>query len=240
MRGATTSVVLLGTFTILLIAACNKDSEEPTPPTNNGPNTPTVCQYDTTVTDIDGNVYPVVIIGSQHWMTQNLRTTRYRDGSIIPKVMDGTTWSTLTTGAWSNYENNSGYDSTYGKLYNWYAASNPDLCPIGWHLPTDDEWTQLADQLSGWNVAGGKLKATTLWNSPNAGATNETCFSGFPGGIRVHNGEFSGIGDWGEWWSNSVSGTETAYFRMLVYGNAGIHSGTTFWRSGFCIRCLKD
>src|SRR5690606_1708196 len=90
-----------------------------------------------TVADIDGNTYQPVVIGEQVWMAEELRTSRYRDGSIIPNVTDVTGWINLTTGAWCNYDNNSDYDTIYGKLYNWHAAANPNICPQGWHVPTN-------------------------------------------------------------------------------------------------------
>ncbi len=212
------------------------------------------CPDAPTVTDIDGNTYPVVQVGNQCWMAANLRTTRYRDGSTIPHVTDNTAWTQLSTGAWCNYDNNPGHDATYGKLYNWYAAANPNICPQGWHMPTDAEWQQLelalgmpAAELNspGWrgvvqNV-GGNMKATTLWNAPNIGATNESGFSGLPGGLRYsYDGYFYSLGNDGDWWSASESGAEYAWYRHLSNLNAGIYRNLNNERSGFCVRCLRD
>ncbi len=214
-----------------------------------------VCAGSPTVTDIDGNVYPAMQIGDQCWTAANLKTTRYRDGSTIPNVTDSTAWTQLTSGAWSNYNNSPGNDATYGKLYNWYAAANPNLCPQGWHVPTDGEWQQLESALgmpggelgqTGYrgdaqNV-GGKMKTTTLWIAPNTGATNESGFSGLPGGRRFYDdGSFTSLGSFANCWSASESGTETAWSRVLGSNGAGIYRfNVGNKRSGFCVRCVRD
>jgi len=194
------------------------------------------CPESPTVMDIDGNVYRTVQIGSQCWMAENLKTTRNNDGTVISHVTDNTAWTQLNSGAWCNYENNSGYDATYGKLYNWYAAANPNICPQGWHVPTDAEWQVLEAALGmsagslgltgfrgdAQNV-GGKIKATILWNAPNTGATNESGFSGLPGGNRnINDGSFLLLGNYGFWWSASESGAEYAWRRALGSNVAGI------------------
>jgi uncharacterized protein (TIGR02145 family) len=200
------------------------------------------CDGPPTVTDIDGNVYPVVSIGNRCWMAANLKTSRYRDGGTIPNVTDNTAWTQLNSGAWCNYENNAGYDATYGKLYNWYAAANPNICPQGWHVPTDADWTVLTDYLGGSSVAGGKMKAVSpLWNAPNTGATNQSGFSGLPGGLRYfNNGYFSTLGDAGYWWSASESDAELAWLRALDGSGAGVNRFDFNKRLGFCLRCIRD
>jgi uncharacterized protein (TIGR02145 family) len=207
-----------------------------------------------TVTDIDGTTYQTVIIGNQEWMAENLRTATYNDGAPIPHVTGNSAWSQLSTGAWSNYQNNAANDAIYGKLYNWYAAANPNICPQGWHVPTDAEWQQLESALgmpsnvlgntgsrgAAQNV-GGKMKATTLWNSPNNGATNESFFSGLPGRFRDgSNGNFYGLGTNGYWWSASESGAENAWYRYLSFNNAGVGRAYGNRRNGFCLRCVRD
>ena len=157
------------------------------------------------VTDYDGNTYKTVKIGKQIWMAENLNVSHYRNGDIIPEVKNPDEWSKLTTGAWCYYENDSENGKTYGKLYNWFAVNDPrGLAPEGWHIPTDAEWTHLTEYLGGkeiektyqgiyyWEIAdvGGKLKATTLWKSPNEGATNSSGFTAFPGGYRYDDGDF--------------------------------------------------
>ena len=125
------------------------------------------------ITDADGNVYTSVTIGTQEWMTENLRTTKYSDGTSIPNVTDDAEWGNLSTGAWSHYDNDSQYEATYGKLYNWYAASNSrNVCPTGWHVPTDSEWTVLEDYLGANEhngVEGKALKATSGWEDDGNG-----------------------------------------------------------------------
>lgn len=200
------------------------------------------CPESPTVTDIDGNVYRNVQIGGQCWMSENLKTTRNNDGTDIPNVTDDVVWTQLNSGAWCNYDNSPGNDATYGKLYNWYAAANPNICPQGWHVPTDAEWTVLTNYLGGESVAGGKMKAVSpLWSAPNTGATNESGFSGLPGGGRLYyDGYVYYLGFNGFWWSASESGGESAWYRALDYYDAGIYRNTNTRRHGFCLRCVRD
>jgi uncharacterized protein (TIGR02145 family) len=148
------------------------------------------------VKDIDGNVYTAITIGTQIWMGENLKTTRYNDKTEIPNVVSNVLWQELTSGAYSWYDHDeSTYKKAYGGLYNWYAANSGKLCPVGWRLPTPEDWTTLSDFLGGDEIAGGKLKetGTTHWSSPNTGATNETGFTGLPTGLRESDGTFDGI-----------------------------------------------
>jgi uncharacterized protein (TIGR02145 family) len=148
-----------------------------------------------TVTDIDGNIYNTVQIGNQVWMSENLKTTRYRNGGQIPNVTDNTAWGNLSTGAWSYYNNDVSNDPIYGKLYNWYTTLGDTLCPTGWGVPTDAEWTTLTTYLGGSDVAGSKMKTigNGYWNDPNTGAINSSGFSVLPGGYRSNVGSFNGI-----------------------------------------------
>jgi uncharacterized protein (TIGR02145 family) len=193
-----------------------------------------------------------VTIGTQVWATVNLDVTTYSDGTAIPEVTNATAWAALTTGAWCYYNNTTANGTTYGKLYNWYAvagiwdeASKTDatlrkkLAPTGWHVPTDAEWTTLITTLGGTSVAGGKMKATTLWNSPNTNATNSSGFTGLPGGYR-DNGGFGGLGYYGYWWSSSEVGTATAWYRYLYYGS-GLADRYFYGKAfGFSVRYLRD
>lgn len=194
------------------------------------------------VTDIDGNNYETVIIGTQEWMVENLRVTKYSNGDVIPNITDNTQWSSLTTGAWSHYDNDSQYENPYGKLYNWYTVADPrNVCPTGWHVPTDAEYTLLADYLGGASVAGGKMKSTgTLyWESPNTNATNESGFSGLPGGYRNHDdGTFFMIGTNGYWWSSTEFGTDIAWNHLLYFNNSYVNRTNTHKGGGFYVRCL--
>ena len=200
------------------------------------------CGDITSVTDIDGNEYPVVQIGNQCWTKENLKTTKYADGSVIPNITDNPEWAGLSTGAWCNYENSAGNDAVYGKLYNWYTVADPrNVCPAGWHVPTDAEWTTLTDFLGGEPVAGGKMKTTTGWQAPNTGATNESGFSGLPGGYRYgYEGTFNFVGGYGHWWSSSETDGYYAWYRSLFYGLGNAYWYTINRRSGLSVRCLRD
>jgi uncharacterized protein (TIGR02145 family) len=196
-------------------------------------------------TDIDGNIYPTIIIGTQTWMTINLKVTRYNDGTNIPLVTDPTTWSGLSAPGYCWYENDEmTYKDPYGALYNWYAVNTGNLCPLGWHVPSDDEWTILTDYLGGLSVAGGKLKneGTAYWDSPNTGATNETQFSAMPAGYRTFNddGKFFSLGLGGTFWcSNSVT-SESAWSRAMLNTSSAVLVISNEKRYGTSVRCLKD
>ena len=203
----------------------------------------------TSITDIDGNIYKKVTIGTQTWMAENLKTSKYNDGTVIPNITDNTNWTNLTTGAWSYYNNDAVNNAKYGKLYNWYAVSsstngNKNVCPTGWHVPTDAEWTVLTDYLGGKSVAGGKMKevGTTSWNSPNTDATNISLFTGLPGGNRYGDGSYDLIGDYGYWWSSTEANTSQAWALGLGYRSdyASIDSYFNFKYFGLSVRCLRD
>ena len=135
------------------------------------------------MTDKDGNTYKTIQIGTQTWMAENLKTTKYNDRTSIPLVTDATSWSNLSTPACCWQDNVPARKVTYGVLYNWYTVNTGKLCPSGWHVPSDAEWNVLTDYLGGENIAGGKLKESGFkhWNKPNTGATNETHFSALSG-----------------------------------------------------------
>jgi uncharacterized protein (TIGR02145 family) len=195
-----------------------------------------------TVTDIDGNVYHAVTIGAQVWTVENLRTTRYSDGTAIPLVMDNTEWSAVTTPAYCCYNNDpASYDNTYGALYNWYAVNTGKLPPTGWHVPTDSEWITLATYLGGESVAGGKLKetGTAHWVPPNVGATNVSCFSALPGGGRSSDGAFFDIGTYGDWWS-STGDADNSWIRLISGDSVSLIRGFSSNRSGYSVRCIRD
>lgn len=195
-----------------------------------------------TVTDIDGNIYNIITIGTQVWMAENLKTTRYRDGTAIPNVIENTSWYGLTTGAYSNYNHSSSNIAIYGRLYNYYATvDNHNLCPTGWHVPTYDEWSALITYLGGAGDAGGKLKetGTSHWLPPNTGATNETLFTALPGGWRNYDGTFVDNGSYGQWWSSSETSVSGAWHPWLSYDASSIGGGEYYKVSGFSIRCIQ-
>ena len=183
-----------------------------------------------TITDADGNVYTSLTIGTQEWMTENLRTSKYSDGTSIPNVTGNTDWSNLSTGAWSHYDNDSSqYESMYGKLYNWYAVNTSKLCPTGWHVPTDAEWTVLTDYLTANGHSGAEgtaLKATSGWNSGIG--TDDYGFLGLPGGHRYSNGNFNNIGSYGDWWSSSQKYTYNAWGRRMTSNNYYVYRSSNY------------
>ena len=194
------------------------------------------------ITDIDGNTYKTVTIGTQTWMAENLKVTKYNDGIAIPNVTDNTAWRELTTGALCDYDNTPSNSETYGKLYNWHAVNTGKLCPTGWHVPSDAEWTELTDYLGGTSDAGGKLKetGTTHWNSPNTGATNETGFTALPGGYRNFDGTFYGVGTYGFWWSATEGSADSAWGRSMYYNGSYVGRDYNGKELGFSVRCLRD
>ncbi len=197
-----------------------------------------------TMTDQQGNLYKTIVIGTQEWMAENLKTTIYRNGNSIPNLTDNALWQGLSTGAWAFYNNDSQFDCPYGKLYNWYAVSDSrNLCPAGWHVPTDEEWTTLTTLLGGQSIAGGKMKSagTQYWLSPNNAATNESGFSGLPASTRASNGTFDDVSNGGSiFWSSSEANTATAWSRLLSYTSTGATRSNYINRNGFSVRCLKD
>ena len=194
------------------------------------------------ITDIDGNTYKTVTIGTQTWMAENLKVTKYNDGIAIPNVTDNTAWRELTTGALCDYDNIPSNSETYGKLYNWHAVNTGKLCPTGWHVPSDAEWTELTDYLGGTSVAGGKLKetGTTHWASPNTGATNETGFTALPGGLRYSGGNFLTFGNAGYWWSATESNAARAWYRDMTYDSSNVDRYSSLKWVGYCVRCVRD
>jgi uncharacterized protein (TIGR02145 family) len=201
------------------------------------------------MTDQEGNVYKTIVIGTQEWMAENLNTSIYRNGDAIPTGLSNADWqNTINTqqGAWAYYNADASYACPYGKLYNWYACVDTrQLCPVGWHVPTDAEWSVLTSYLGG--VAGGKMKttgtieaATGLWSTPNTGATNSSGFSGAPGGDRFNVGDYSGIGSQANWWSSSEVGADSAWSLFVGYGDSNVWRFTKFKQDGFSVRCLRD
>ncbi|MDA9864034.1 fibrobacter succinogenes major paralogous domain-containing protein [Flavobacteriales bacterium] len=193
----------------------------------------------------DSYAYTLVQIGDQCWFAENLRTTVYADGSAIPEVTDESNWLGLSTGARCDYNNDGGNQGTYGRLYNWYAVDDArGLCPSGWHVPTDGEWTDLENYITTQGFSGTEgtaLKSTSGWESGGNG-TDDFGFSALPGGVRSSSdGNFYNAGYYGNWWSSSPSGGD-AWYRFLSYSNPGINRSNYFGnpRSGFSVRCLRD
>lgn len=197
-----------------------------------------------TVFDIDGNAYKTVGIGSQIWMAQNLKTTRLNDGTKIPQVKADSIWDFNPHIAFCWYNNDSIYNAKiYGSLYNYYTVSSGLLCPIGWHVPSDSEWTVLVNFLGGNEKAGGKLKDyyTSYWSGPNVCFVNNYGFAALPGGRRSHyKGEFGNIGIMCSWWTSTSINKYSAYSRSMYNSNTRISRNESRYGDGYSIRCIKD
>ena len=193
------------------------------------------------VTDKDGNFYKTIIINNQEWMAENLNVEHYRNGDPIPQVQDNDEWSNLKTGAWSYHLNKSIYGTTYGKLYNWYAVNDKrGLAPKGWHIPSDDEWTELIDYLGGESFAGGKMKSLTLWENPSKRTTNESGFTALPGGYRYSDKYFSFLGTNAYFWSSSEYDKDYAWERSLNTGISVVWRRENAKECGLSIRCIRN
>jgi len=188
--------------------------------------------------DGDGNVYDTIRIGTQTWLKENLKTTKYNNGDPIPHIIDNAEWMTFGRGAYCWYDNNPGYKDTYGALYNWHAARlSGFLCPVGWHVPTATEWRDLIANLGGEHYAGGKLKETGTihWINESEGTTNETGFTALPGGHRYIDGTFRDLREYGYWWMSELN-------RYVTVNYSNPRSGEGAWdgAAGYSVRCIKD
>ena len=197
-----------------------------------------------TMTDQDGNVYKTITIGSQTWMAENLRTTKYNDGTPIPNVSDSIAWTSLLSGAYCNYKNTSDIDfiATYGRLYNWYTINTGKLAPQGWHVPSWDDYNTLITYLGGSTIAGGKLKETgiTHWANSNTGATNESGFTTLPSGYRGSLGYvFVSQGRVACFWT-SYSDGNGPYVLGLSYDYETALPFTFFKYFGLSVRLIKN
>ena len=221
--------IYAGVLTLLTVSSCKKDSS--------------AGQCTGTVTDIDGNIYNVVKIGTQCWMQENLRTSHYRDGSEITETEDSATWANnLNTGSkkpeWCCYRNNVMNSAAYGNIYNGYVVTDSrGLCPAGWHVPTDSEMTNLFEYV---RYNGGHLKAVELWQAPNAQADNSTGFTAVPSGNRTDQGYFGGLGQVAISWESTPVDTLNLWTTVLGYCNSSCFRENGQMASGFCVRCIKN
>ena len=206
------------------------------------------------VTDIDGNEYEIISIGNQVWMAENLKTTKYKDGTEIPTGYSDSDWSNLSTGAYAVYDNNSSNAGIYGNLYNWYTVDDErGVCPEGFHVPSDEEWKELEIYLGmsesqanstgdRGTYEGGKLKeaGTVHWFSPNTGATNESGFTALPGGYRHGlSGSFNNLQYNSGFWTSSLS-SGGAWDRFQSHDNSSILRNIYSLPTGFSVRCVRD
>lgn len=230
---AKTLLVTIIIFSLVVTSSCTKENF---PILTGG-----VPVDPTSVTDIDGNVYPVSKICDKFWMTENLRTTRYNDGTVITTGLSNTAWGAATTGACAFYDDLSTNNTTYGKLYNWFAANNTKLAPTGWHVATKSEWTALIECLGGSSVAGGKMKSTSsLWAAPNTGASNSSGFNGLPAGFKGTGGGYSSLGNSTYFWgSNERNATQGEYI-LLDDDFASTAANGATKTFGYSVRCIRD
>lgn len=200
-----------------------------------------------TLIDVEGKSYKTISIGIQIWMAENLRTTKFSDGSTIPLITNSADWSNIQTAAYCWFDNNDSlYENIYGTYYNWFAVSTGKLCPTDWHVPSDAEWQLLVDYLGGNNIAGSKLKeaGTNNWVLPNSDATNASGFTALPAGMRgSFDGAFSGEGNFGGWWSSTESSPSPlgAAFSRWIHGDTTVVARSEiFKKDGFSVRCVKN
>lgn len=224
------AIIKIG-LVVLFFAACKKDEES------------VLTNQIGTVKDVDGNVYNTVTIGTQVWMASNLKSTKYKDGTAIPFAPDNTAWENLATPGYCWYNNQEAANkNTYGALYNWYTVKTGKLCPTGWHVPSDYEWSELTYSLDGPDTAGGKLKETgsSHWANPNTGATNTSGFFAVPGGRRILFGTFNDMGNFGYWWTSVEYISNTGVYFGMHYNSADVSNNYIFKRTGLAVRCLRD
>jgi uncharacterized protein (TIGR02145 family) len=213
---------------LILMNSCKKDGD------NNNPSG--------SIKDVDGNFYTAVTINAQTWMIENLKTTKYNDNTSIPNITDDAVWGNLTTSGYCWYNNDaSTYKSPYGALYNWYAVNTGKLCPTGWHVPSDAEWTTLITAVGGETYSGSDLKeaGTVHWMTPNTGATNLSSFTALPGGYRYSDGSHR-IGLSGFWWSSTEFNDNSAWYRNIDYDSESTNRYSGSKRNGASVRCVKD
>lgn len=224
-------MLIMATVILIIATGCKKEEEDPI------------------IKDGDGNIYTSVTIGTQVWLKENLKTTKYNDEAAITLVTDKTAWGIATSAAYCWYDNTVSKKDPYGALYNWYAVSTGKLCPSGWHVPSESEWKVLVSFLGGETVAGGKLKTTGtveggngLWYQPNVDATNETGFSALPGGYRGATGNFFDFGYGGTWWTSTEYPPDHAYWFYInnFEGRVGDTEDGSLKKDGFSVRCIKD
>lgn len=229
----------------LAIYSCKKDDNNPSNPYNG--KSLAVFNEDIEygiLTDQDGNIYKTVKIGTQTWMAENLRTTKYRNGDEIQKVVNDSEWAYLSSGAFCNYNNTEDYNTiaTYGRLYNWFVIDDSrNVAPNGWHVPSDAEWTTLINFLGGDLNAGGKMKMkeSLIWVNPDPNITNESGFTAIPAGMREwYTGEYSFA--CGFWSNTQADDGVSSWHRSLSVDNNTITRYQPNKMYGFSIRCVKD
>jgi uncharacterized protein (TIGR02145 family) len=239
-NGFAARAALLGSLcAILFLTLC----DDPASTDTNSPGSGTWTVSGSTLTDPNGNTYTTVRIGTQTWTVENLKTTKFNDGTAIPQVTEKTAWSTLTTPGYSWYGNDEAANkATYGALYNWYAVNTGKLAPAGWRIPTKADLATLTAYLEGDSLAGGKIKETgTLhWQTPNTAATNSSGFSALPGGMRHEDGTFYYQREFGCWWSATEYTGSFAHGCDLGYNRGSLHRSNYPKGYGHSVRLVSD
>ncbi len=218
------NVLLIITLALILTSGCKKEDN------------PDIIR------DASGNTYKSIIIGTQTWMTENLKTTKYNDGSAIPNIRDSVKWALSYSPAYCWYRNDSTANNAYGALYSLFAVNSKKLCPTGWHIPTDTEWATLFDFLGGEPVAANKLKepGTIHWRSSYAEVTNESGFTALPGGLRGYDGSFLSRTSYGYWWKAPIGAPNNGYTVCMSYEGGQIYAWQFIERIACSVRCIKN
>jgi uncharacterized protein (TIGR02145 family) len=226
MKNKISSYTLVIGSLVILAISCKKEEKLPDP-----------------IIDNEGNIYKTVLLGTQMWMAENLRTTRYNDGTDIPLVTDTAIWSNLSSPGYCWYNNDAQtYKNPYGALYNGYAVNTGKLCPAGWHVPDKGEWQQLRDFLGDTINGGGKIKeaGTAHWFPPNKGADNTFGFTALGSGIRYYEGTFSAVLYYSAIWSATELEPGEEWFLNLYFGDAVVNLSHSPKANGFSVRCVKN
>lgn len=203
-------------------------------------------QKDTThevVVDVDGNEYSTVKIGNKTWMSENLRTTHFKNGDPITQIADSASWHYNEEPAYTYYNNNPELQKEYGNIYNGHAVRDfRKVCPEGWHVSTSEEWKTLMNDLGSSNSSGGKMKEVGYehWKAPNKGATNESGFNALPGGDRKVYGNFSGLSEYSIWWTSTIGNNEANHVFILHYDIENVSASGANMPTGAYVRCVKD
>jgi uncharacterized protein (TIGR02145 family) len=196
------------------------------------------------VTDADGNFYPSIVLGNgQEWMAENLRTTKFANGADIPKAENNLVWSNTATANYADYQNNIDLSAVYGRLYNFFSTLDErNVCPAGWHVPTNIEWTKFTNEIGGLGVAGSVLKSTgtEFWSAPNTGATNTIGFNALPNGCRYDGGNYNNLGTYAFYWTATELDTTFSWYRALKYDVPTAFRNFTKKQNGYAIRCVKN
>jgi uncharacterized protein (TIGR02145 family) len=196
-----------------------------------------------TVSDIDGNVYNIVTIGTQVWMAENLKVTKYNDGVAIPNINNGYNWGYMVTPAYCWYNDDIANKNIYGALYNWYTVNSKKICPQGWHIPSNYEWTELTNYLGGLSASAIKLKeaGNLHWFTSNNIATNESKFTALPGGYRrYYDGAFFDMGSNCSFWSSTTNNDQEAWSRAITLSNSSVQVVSNMKNYGISVRCIKN